>query len=143
MPGPLRKNPDGKVVLNVFSIRDPIFEFVCNLQRRLLLAGFEAALAAIAGVWTNKKRLPSTEEQLAWEEKRQKSSGHWATPSLPTPSETPTFSNTLVCLESMGLQEEKTLPETLLGTWAKWTRRTHSSSHYSICMLDAGGCPVK
>lgn len=55
---------------HTFNIKDPSITFVGRLVVQSNFKAAEAESAAIAGVWTGSKGLPSTEEQYEWEKKR-------------------------------------------------------------------------
>ncbi|CUM63880.1 uncharacterized protein PRCAT00001468001 [Priceomyces carsonii] len=55
---------------NIFKIDDPTLAFVGIIQTVQLFTSFEAQAAAIAGIWSNAKKLPSEKEQYEWEDAR-------------------------------------------------------------------------
>lgn len=55
---------------HVFNIEDPSIAFVGKLVVQTLFRTMETQAAAIAGVWSGIKKLPSKAEQYEWEEKR-------------------------------------------------------------------------
>lgn len=55
---------------DTFSIEDPSLAFGGVQMTSVQFHSFEAGAAAIAGIWSNSKRLPSKEDQKQWEAQR-------------------------------------------------------------------------
>lgn len=75
-----KRVPDGSsmvdgLFLNIFTIRDPTLTFNGVTLTPLKWPSFEITASAIAGVWTNKTRLPSSREQLDYSDKKKKDVG--------------------------------------------------------------------
>ncbi|CUM65887.1 uncharacterized protein PRCAT00003537001 [Priceomyces carsonii] len=61
--------------LDDFSIEDPTLAAIGITITHLNFHSIEASAAAIAGVWSNAKKLPSKHEQLLWVDERLKKTG--------------------------------------------------------------------
>lgn len=75
-----KKVPDGSsmvdgLFLNIFTIRDPTLTFNGVTLTPLKWPSFEITASAIAGVWTNRTRLPLPQEQLDYSDKKKKDVG--------------------------------------------------------------------
>lgn len=60
---------------NTFSINDPTLAAIGVTTSPITFHTLEAAAAAIAGVWSNAKALPSKEDQIVWEKRRVEETG--------------------------------------------------------------------
>lgn len=55
---------------HVFNVEDTTIAFVGKIVVQTLFRNMESHAAAVVGVWTGRKQLPTKEEQYAWEEQR-------------------------------------------------------------------------
>lgn len=61
--------------LNVFTIKDPTLAFNGVTLTPLKWPSFEITASAIAGLWTNRAKLPSTQEQIEYSDEKKKDVG--------------------------------------------------------------------
>ncbi|CUM56800.1 uncharacterized protein AC631_05670 [Debaryomyces fabryi] len=68
--GPANNSRIKNLYYNIFKIDDPTLAFVGLIKTSQLFTGFESQSAAVAGIWSNAKQLPSLKEQYDWELKK-------------------------------------------------------------------------
>lgn len=65
--GPTNNSRIKNLYYNIFKIDDPTLAFIGLIKTSQLFSGFESQSAAVAGIWSNAKELPSVKEQYEWE----------------------------------------------------------------------------